>query len=222
LRELITARSQRLKTARLSWVRALLHGRQMPALAHVDMQEGEMIRGMLRDSFIRILSRIPCRRSFTLREYLYIAKILNVLKDHVLNIHYMGFKVDLPEWVFSSEREDLSVEFMRFLAAAQEGGSSLAECWATASRIDFSDDNSWHREWKKIADTNNEQGNDALCKRNMLTARSNWLRAVNYYQAAAFPYDQASQNHLIAECMRECAGKYLGHRNPAGEVVLIP
>ena len=87
LRELITARSQRLKTARLSWVRALLHGRQMPALAHAlvnnscfDMQEGEVIRGMLRDSFIRILSRIPCRRSFTLREYLYIVKILNVLK----------------------------------------------------------------------------------------------------------------------------------------------
>jgi dienelactone hydrolase len=135
----------------------------------------------------------------------------------------MGFKVDLPEWVFSSEREDLSVEFMRLLAAAQEGGSSLAECWATASRIDFSDDNSWYREWKKIADTNNERGNDALSKGNMLTARSNWLRAVNYYQAAAFPYDQASQNHLIAiDCMRECAGKYLRHRNPAGEVVLIP
>jgi dienelactone hydrolase len=140
-----------------------------------------------------------------------------------LNIHCMGFKVDLPEWVFSSEREDLSVEFMRLLAAAQEGGSSLAECWATASRIDFSDDNSWYREWKKIADTNNERGNDALSKGNMLTARSNWLRAVNYYQAAAFPHDQASQNQLIAiECMRECAGKYLRHRNPAGEVVLIP
>jgi dienelactone hydrolase len=135
----------------------------------------------------------------------------------------MGFKVDLPEWDFSSEREDLSVEFMRLLAAAQEGGSSLAECWATASRIDFSDDNSWYREWKKIADTNNERGNDALSKGNMLTARSNWLRAVNYYQAAAFSSDQASQNHMIAiECMRECAGKYLRHRNPAGEVVLIP
>ena len=135
----------------------------------------------------------------------------------------MGFKVDLPEWVFSSEREDLSVEFMRLLAAAQEGGSSLAECWAAASRIDFSDDNSWYREWKKTADTNNERGNDALGKGNMLTARSNWLRAVNYYQAAAFPYDPTSQNHLIAiECMRECARKYLSHRNPAGEVVLIP
>ena len=53
LRELITARSQRLKTARLSWVGALPHGRQMPALAHAvnnscfDMQEGEMIRGIL-------------------------------------------------------------------------------------------------------------------------------------------------------------------------------
>ena len=135
----------------------------------------------------------------------------------------MGFKVDLPEWVFSSEREDLSVEFMRLLAAAQEGGSSLAECWATASRIDFSDDNSWYREWKKTADTNNERGNDALGKGNMLTARSNWLRAVNYYQAAAFPYDQTSQSYLIAiECMRECAGKYVSHRNPAGEVILIP
>ena len=135
----------------------------------------------------------------------------------------MGFKADLQEWVFSSDREDLSTEFMRLLAAAQEGGSSLAECWVTAGRIDFSDDNSWYREWKRIADTNNERGNAALSKGNVLTARSNWLRAVNYYQAAAFPYDQTDNNHQVAiECMRECAGKYLRHRNPVGEVVLIP
>ena len=139
-----------------------------------------------------------------------------------MNIHCVRFKVDLPEWVFSSEREDLSVEFMRLLAAAQEGGSSLAECWATASRIDFSDDNSWHREWKKIADTNNERGNDALSKGNMLTARSNWLRAVNYYQAAAFPYDKPGKspdrNWVHARMRRQLSGR----RNPAGEVVLIP
>jgi dienelactone hydrolase len=135
----------------------------------------------------------------------------------------MGFKADLQEWVFSSDREDLSTEFMRLLAAAQEGGSSLAECWVTAGRIDFSDDNSWYREWKRIADTNSERGNAALSKGNVLTARSNWLRAVNYYQAAAFPYDQTDNNHQVAiECMRECAGKYLRHRNPVGEVVLIP
>ena len=66
----------------------------------------------------------------------------------------MGLKVDLQESVFWPEREDLSIEFMRLLTAAQEGGSTLAECWAAAGRIDFADDNSWYREWKKIADTN--------------------------------------------------------------------
>jgi dienelactone hydrolase len=57
----------------------------------------------------------------------------------------------------------------------------------------------------------------------VLTARSNWLRAMNYYQAAASPYDRNDNNHQIAtERMRACAGRYLRYRKPAGEVVLIP
>ena len=140
-----------------------------------------------------------------------------------MNIHRMGFKVDLQEWVFWPEREDLSTEFTRLLAAAQEGGSALAECWGTARRINFLDDDSWFREWKRIADVNNERGDAALGNGSVVTARSNWLRAVNYYQAAAFPYDRTDDNHQIAiESMRDCAGKYLRHRNPAGEVVLLP
>jgi dienelactone hydrolase len=135
----------------------------------------------------------------------------------------MGVKVDLQEWVFWPEREDLSIEFMRLLAAAQEGGTTLAECWATAGRIDFADDNSWYREWQTIADTNRERGDAALGNGHRLTATSNWLRAVNYYQAAAFPYDRTDRHHEIAtERVRECAGKYLRHRKPGGEVVLIP
>jgi dienelactone hydrolase len=135
----------------------------------------------------------------------------------------MGFKVDFQEWVFWPEREDLLIEFMRLLTAAQEGGSTLAECWAAAGRIDYSDDHSWYREWKRIADINSERGNAALGKGNMLTARNNWLRAMNYYQAAAFPYDRTDTNHRIAtKSMRECADKYLRYRKPAGEVVEIP
>ena len=135
----------------------------------------------------------------------------------------MGFKVDLQEWVFWPEREDLSIEFMRLLAAAQEGGSTLAECWVTAKRIDFSDDDSWCREWTQLADANDERGNAALHNGNRVTARSNWLRAMNYYQAAAFPYDSTERKHQSAvESMRECARKYLRHGKPAGEVVLIP
>lgn len=110
-------------------------------------------------------------------------------------------------------------------AAHRRSGRRLdvAECWAAAGRIDFADDNSWYREWKKIADTNRDRGDAALGNGHRLTAASNWLRAVNYYQAAAFPYDRADRHHQVAAAsMRECAAKYLGHRKPGGEVVLIP
>jgi len=135
----------------------------------------------------------------------------------------MGLEVDLQGWAYWPGRDDLSTEFTRLLGAAQEGGASVAECFATASRIDFSDDQSWYREWKKTADANYKRGNEALSKGHVLTARSNWLRAISYYQAAASPLDLADRNHQVAvQSMRECAGHYLRHRTPRGEVVSIP
>jgi dienelactone hydrolase len=135
----------------------------------------------------------------------------------------MGPEVDLQSWAYGPGREDLSIEFMRLLGAAQEGGATVAECFATASRIDFSDDQSWHREWKATADASYQRGNDALSKGNRLTARSNWLRAINYYQAATCPLDAADANHRAAiEGMRECARHYLRGGKPRGEVVSIP
>jgi dienelactone hydrolase len=129
-----------------------------------------------------------------------------------------------PEgWIYLPDRQDLSFEFMRLLAAAQEGGSTVSECWFTASHIDFADDNSWYQEWTKIADANNERGIAALAKGNVLTARSNWLRAVNYYQAAAYPFDLSQDNRRAAiTAMRACAANYLQYRDPAGEIVSIP
>jgi len=135
----------------------------------------------------------------------------------------MEFEVNPPSWARWPEREDLSTEFTRLIGAAQEGGSAVAECLVTASRIDFSDDDSWYREWKKIADANRIRGNAALHNGHILTARSNWLRAVNYYQAAAFPFDRADGDHQAAiENMRRCAVNCLRHGNPPGEVVEIP
>jgi dienelactone hydrolase len=135
----------------------------------------------------------------------------------------MEFKVDLQERASWSEWEDLSAEFERLLATAQEGGSTLSECRLTASRIDFADDDSWYREWKAIADTSHERGDAALGNGHVPTARSNWLRAINYYHAAACALDPAGTHHQVAiESMRECAAKYLRHGKPAGEVVLIP
>src|SRR6267378_3348072 len=135
----------------------------------------------------------------------------------------MGLEVDLQGWAYWPGREDLSTEFTRLLGAAQEGGATVAECFSTASRIDFSDDHSWYSEWKKSADASYKRGNDALGKGHVRTARSNWLRAINYYHAAAFPLDLADKDHRATiESMRECAGHYLRHMNPRGEVVSIP
>lgn len=140
-----------------------------------------------------------------------------------MNIHYMGFELDLPALAWWPEREDLSIEFTRLLGAAQEGGSTVAECCLTASRIDLSDDHSWYREWKRTADANYERGNAALCSGHVLTARSNWLRAISYYQSAAAPLDCEDKEHQAAiASMRQCARDYLYHGKPRGEVVTIP
>jgi dienelactone hydrolase len=135
----------------------------------------------------------------------------------------MKFEFNREGWLHWPEREDLSLEFMRLLAAAQEGGSAVSECWLTASRIDFADEHSWHREWTRTADANNKRGAAALAEGNLVTARSNWLRAISYYQAAGFPFDLSEQNQQASiAAMRECAANYLRHREPTGEIVSIP
>ncbi len=114
------------------------------------------------------------------------------------------------------------MEFLRLLAAAQEGGSAVAECLMAASRIDFDDDESWCLEWKRMADLNAARGDAALREGNVLTARSNWLRAIGYYQTAVFVFDAADDEHQAAvRSMRRCAASFLAHRDPAGEVVSI-
>ena len=126
-------------------------------------------------------------------------------------------------WINWPDSEDLSIEFMRLLGAAQEGGSTVSECFLTASRIDPKDDDCWHREWKKTADASNERGNTAFSRGQMLTAQSNWLRAINYYQTAAFRLELADKRQqAVLKSMRACARRYLEHLPAGGEVVEIP
>lgn len=130
---------------------------------------------------------------------------------------------DQKGWIHWPDSEDLSAEFMRLLGAAQEGGSTVSECFLTASRIDPKDHESWYREWNRTADANHERGNTALRSGNFLTAQSNWLRALSYYSAAVFDFDFADKRLQAGLAkMRTCARRYLEHRTPAGEVVEIP
>jgi dienelactone hydrolase len=121
------------------------------------------------------------------------------------------------------DHEDLSLEFTRLLASAQEGGSTISECWLAASQLDPADDESWYREWSALADTNNMRAATAFSDGHLATARRNWLRAMNYYQAAAYPIGlPQNRRNAAVEAMRGCATNYLRHRQPAGEVVSIP
>ena len=135
----------------------------------------------------------------------------------------MRFEASPPARACWPDREDLSVELVRVLAAAQEGGSAVAECLMAASRIDFDDDDSWYLEWKRIADISTARGDAALRDGNVVTARGNWLRAIGYYQTASSVLGASDREHQVAvESMRRCAANFLKHRDPAGEVVSIP
>ncbi|GLR84880.1 alpha/beta hydrolase family protein [Bradyrhizobium iriomotense] len=130
----------------------------------------------------------------------------------------------LPDdWAFWPEREDLSAEFMRLLAAAQEGGATIAECLLIARRIRRGDELSWHREWLALAQTNRERGDAAFAGGHIATAQRNWLRAISYYNAAALPLDATDARRTDAVlAMQGCARSFLKVRSPAGEVVTLP
>src|SRR5690349_21684301 len=127
------------------------------------------------------------------------------------------------EWTLCPEREDISAEFTRLLTAAQEGGATIAECLMIARQLKRGDEQSWHREWKKLAQVNRQRAEAAFAEGHMATAQRNWLRALNYYGAAAMPLDQADERRWVAVlAMQECARRYLTARSPSGEVVTIP
>jgi dienelactone hydrolase len=127
---------------------------------------------------------------------------------------------DLIHW---SGHEELGLQFMRLLGVAQEGGSTVSECFVTASRIDLNEKESWPREWKRTADVNYERAKRALNDGHLLTAKSNWLRAISYYLAAATDFDSPDADiEGLLQSIRTCARSYLEHLIPGGEVVQIP
>ena len=125
-----------------------------------------------------------------------------------------------PAW---PDREDLSAEFVKLLAAAQEGGSTVSECWLTLSKINLASESSWSEQWIKTAELNEARAEHSLLNNNLVTARRNWLRATSYFHAAERPPGYA--NELLTRAvdgMRRCATSFLKTRVPAGQVLSIP
>ncbi|MBR0849686.1 dienelactone hydrolase [Bradyrhizobium diazoefficiens] len=127
------------------------------------------------------------------------------------------------DWTLCAEREDTSAEFTRLLTAAQEGGATIAECLMVARQLGQGDGQSWHRQWKKLAHANRQRAEAAFADGHLATAQRNWLRAMNYYGAAAMPLDLADERRWVAVlAMQECARRFVAARKPAGDTVTIP
>ena len=155
-----------------------------------------------------------------MREQEFLDKV--VARDNGLDVRRVEFERDPEGSSIWLDREDLLLEFTRLVGAAPDGGSTIAECVSTANAIDFADDGSWLREWTAIADASSARADTALADGKILTARSNWLRAMNYHQAAAFPFSSADQDYRSAiASMRRCAANYVQHAAPRGEIVQI-
>ncbi|WP_338828645.1 dienelactone hydrolase [Bradyrhizobium sp. 27S5] len=134
-----------------------------------------------------------------------------------------GVEFDDKGWPSWPGREDLSAEFIKLLAAAQEGGSTVSECWLTLSRIDLASENSWSEEWIRTAELNEARADLSSLNGNLITARHNWLRATTYFHAAArLPGCSSNLLKCAVDGMRRCATNFLENRIPAGQVLSIP
>jgi dienelactone hydrolase len=127
------------------------------------------------------------------------------------------------DWTLCPERGDISAEFTRLLTAAQEGGATIAECLMIARQLRQGDGQSWHRQWKKLAQANRLRAEAAFADGHPASAQRNWLRAMNYYGAAAMPLDPDDERRWVAVlAMQECARRFVAARSPAGDTVTIP
>jgi len=126
-------------------------------------------------------------------------------------------------WLQWPEDEAYSFQFMRMLGAAQEGASTISECFLAARLITPDDDESWYEAWKSVADINRARGDEAHARGGLNAATGNWLRASNYYRCAMLFLDQKDPRYeFLSRSMRRCSRLFLEHICPKGEAVRIP
>lgn len=126
-------------------------------------------------------------------------------------------------WHHWPERPWMSYQFRRVLGETQEGGGAVSECFLAASRMVPGDEESWHREWLRVADANARRAEEAEGAGHVDTARACWLRASDYYRSAEFWLAPGDPRRLATfdRCERsfQRAGRWF---RPPLEAVEIP
>lgn len=124
-------------------------------------------------------------------------------------------------WQHWPEHFFMSYQFRRALGETQEGGGAVSEVFLAASRMKPGDAESWHAEWLRIAEHNDERGNEEEEAGHIRTAMNCWLRAADYYRSAEFWLrpDDPRRLPTFDKCER-ASRKWL--RYVGGEVLDIP
>jgi dienelactone hydrolase len=124
-----------------------------------------------------------------------------------------------PQW---SGNEDYSFEFMRVLATATEGASTVSECFRAARHIEDSNPASWYNAWTAVAARTKRRGDAAFESGGLNMATGNWLRASNYYRTAEVLLNEDdAQRKPTIDLMRLCSRLYLQHAVPGSNIVRI-
>jgi dienelactone hydrolase len=124
-----------------------------------------------------------------------------------------------PQW---PDNEDYSFEFMRVLATATEGASTVSECFRAARHIEHSNPASWYNAWTAVAARTKQRGDTAFESGGLNMATGNWLRASNYYRTAeVFLNEDDAQRQPTIDLMRSCSRLYLQHATPRASIVRI-
>lgn len=82
--------------------------------------------------------------------------------------------------------ESFSFESLRAVGYTAYGGADIGEVMATAARIAPGDWESWHREWKALADRIAGIADGCAASGHVVSASSAYLRASNYYRTSEF------------------------------------
>ena len=127
--------------------------------------------------------------------------------------------VGWPQW---PDNEDYSFEFMRVLATATEGASTVSECFWAARHIQHTNRASWYNAWTAVAARTRQRGDAAFESGGLNMATGNWLRASNYYRTAeVFLNEDDALRPPTIDLMRSCSQLYLQHGAPRASVVRI-
>jgi len=113
-------------------------------------------------------------------------------------------------------------EWLRVLSQESTGGAVLGECIAVANRIRDNDFGSWTASWSSLADHILQQGKELERSGHQVSAQRCYLRASNYYRAAAFYADPGRPEHgKLFFASRDCFRRSI-EAGLAAEPITLP